>query len=114
MPPISSKSRGPWTRSAISPPPGSSSICGSDVGSGRAAVAQAIDLALQAIEELACPEEFAGQDRQRSKNCQPARARQGNHGDARRQQEKTAGDLAVSEEATHFCVDAEEVAVVPA
>ena len=71
-------------------------------GSGRVAVAQAIDLALQPIEELACPEEFASQDRQRSKNRQPARARQGNHRDARREQQKTAGDLAVSEENTHF------------
>jgi hypothetical protein len=65
-------------------------------------VAEAIDLALQPIEELACPEEFASQDRQRSKNRQPARARQGNHRDARREQQKTAGDLAVSEEDTHY------------
>jgi hypothetical protein len=65
-------------------------------------VAQAIDLALQPIEELACPEEFASQDRQRSKNRQPARARQGNHRDARREQQKAAGDLAVSEEDTHY------------
>ena len=65
-------------------------------------MAQAIDLALQPIEELTCPEEFASQDRQRSKNRQPARARQRNHRDARREQQKTAGDLAVSEEDTHF------------
>ena len=67
-------------------------------------MAQAIDLALQPIEELACPEEFTSQDRQRGKKRQPAGAGQGNHGDARRQQQKTAGDLPVAEEDTHsFC-----------
>jgi hypothetical protein len=73
-------------------------------GSGRAAVTKAIDLALQPIEQLARPEEFASQDRQRSKNRQPAGAGQGNHRDARREQQKTAGDLAVSEKDTHFFV----------
>jgi hypothetical protein len=67
-------------------------------------VAEAIDLALQPIEQLARPEKFASQDRQRSKNRQPAGAGQGNHRDARREQQKTAGDLAVSEEDTHFFV----------
>ena len=71
-------------------------------GSGCAAVAQATDLALQPIEELTCPEEFASEDRQRSKNRQPAGAWQGNHRDARREQQKTAGNLAVSEEDTHY------------
>jgi hypothetical protein len=82
--------------------------------SGRAAVAQAIDLVLQPIEELTCPEEFASEDRQRSKNRQPARAGQRDHRDARREQQKTAGDLAVSEEHTHYFLDAEESAAVPA
>ena len=78
-------------------------------------MAQAIDLALQSIEELACPEEFASQDRQRSKNRQPAGAGQGNHCNARREQQETAGDLAVSEEDTHSsCVDAGEGPPVPA
>lgn len=77
-------------------------------------MAQAVDLALQPIEEFTRPEEFASQDRQRSKNRQPARARQGNHRDARREQQKTACDLAVSKEDTHyFFVDAEEGAAVP-
>ncbi len=76
-------------------------------------MAQAIELALQPIEELACPEEFASQDRQRSKNRQPPGAGQGNHRDARCQQQKTAGDLPVSEEDTHFSVDAQEGAAVP-
>ena len=65
-------------------------------------MAQAVDLALQPIEELACPEEFASQNRQRSKNCQPAGTGQSNHRDTRREQQKTAGDLAVSEQNTHF------------
>ena len=61
-----------------------------------------MDLALQPVEELTCPEEFASQDRQRGKNRQPTRAGQGNHCDARNEQHKTAGDLAVSEEDTHY------------
>ena len=65
-------------------------------------MAQAIELALQPIEELACPEEFTSQDRQRGKNRQPARAGQCNHGNARCQQQKTAGDLPVAEEDSHF------------
>jgi len=65
-------------------------------------VPQAIDLALQPIEELTRPQEFTSQDRQRGKNRQPAGAGQGNHRDARRQQQKTAGDLPVAEEDTHF------------
>ena len=78
-------------------------------------MAQAVDLALQPIEELTRPKEFASQDRQRSKNRQPTGAGQGNHRDTRREQQKTAGDFAVSEEDTHyFFVDAEEGPAVPA